>query len=96
MRLFTADDRGWRDWLAAGELSPLHVEYERMSDDHEGTVRAVLAQIGVEPPEQWSVQEPIRRQSDATSIEWVAAYHRDRAERGLTGKSVAGVDAGAA
>jgi LPS sulfotransferase NodH len=47
----------------------------------------VLAAIGVSPPAGWSAPEPIRRQSDATSAQWVAAYRRERAARGLTAPS---------
>ena len=83
VRRFQTDDRGWRNWFQTNGVSPLHVTYERLSADREGTVRTMLAAIGVTPPEGWSAQEPIRRQSDAISAEWVAAYHRDRSERGL-------------
>jgi trehalose 2-sulfotransferase len=83
VRRFEHDDRGWRDWFAANGLSPLHVTYERLSDDREGTVREVLAAIGVSPPAGWSAPEPIRRQSDATSAQWIAAFQRERAARGL-------------
>jgi LPS sulfotransferase NodH len=83
VRLFEDDDRGWSEWFADNGVSALHVTYERLSADREVTVRAVLAAIGVAPPEGWTAPEPIRRQADATSSEFVAAYHRDRSARGL-------------
>jgi LPS sulfotransferase NodH len=87
VRRFEQDDRGWRDWFETNSLSPLHVSYERLSADRAATVREVLAAIGVSPPAGWSAPEPIRRQSDATSAQWVAAYRRERAARGLTAPS---------
>ena len=88
VRRFEDDDRGWRDWFDANGLSPLHVTYEQLSADRAGTVREVLAAIGVTPPPGWTAPEPIRRQSDATSAQWIAAYHRERSARGLEAPSV--------
>jgi trehalose 2-sulfotransferase len=83
VRLFEDDDRGWRAWFADNGVSALHLTYERLSSDREVTVRAVLDAIGVTPPQEWTAPEPTRRQADAISADWVAAYHRDRSARGL-------------
>jgi trehalose 2-sulfotransferase len=83
VRRFEDDDRGWREWFADNGVSALHVTYERLSADREVTVRGVLSALGVDPPEGWTAPDPMRRQADATSTEWVEAYHRDRSARGL-------------
>jgi LPS sulfotransferase NodH len=49
--------------------------------DPDGTVKRVLEHIGVAPPAGWYAAEPIQRQGDALSEEWVVAYHRDCAQR---------------
>ena len=43
-------------------------------------MRAVLAMIGVSPPAGWEAIQPMQRQADSLSEEWVAAYHRERAQ----------------
>jgi trehalose 2-sulfotransferase len=83
VRRFQADDDGWRDWFEANGVSPVSVTYQRLAGDREGAVRAVLTAVEVVPTDGWSAPEPIPRQSDGTSAEWVAAYDRDRSARGL-------------
>jgi trehalose 2-sulfotransferase len=79
-RRFTADDEGWRACFSRHDITPLRLSYEDdLERDPDGTVRRVLEWIGVSPPPGWTAREPTRRQSDATSEQWVAAYHRDRA-----------------
>jgi trehalose 2-sulfotransferase len=78
-----AEDRAWDHFLAANDAPALSVVYEdHLEADRDGTVRVVLDYIGVAPPSGWSSVEPIKRQADALSDEWVAAYHRDAAQRG--------------
>lgn len=89
---FEADDLGWNDFFAVNELEPLRIDYEDLAADRRGTVQTVLSLFGASLPEGWTAPEPIRRQGDATSDQWVAAYYRDRAERGQ--HDSAGVDAG--
>ena len=81
VRRFTADDDGWSGLFAAAGRQPLRISYERLAADRESTVRMVLSHIGVQPPPGWSAPEPIRRQGDALSDDWVAAYDRDRLQR---------------
>ncbi|MFL5864826.1 MAG: Stf0 family sulfotransferase [Solirubrobacteraceae bacterium] len=82
VRSFTADDEGWRAFFAQHDITPLRLVYEDdLERDPDGTVRRVLEWIGVRPPGHWAAGEPLPRQADSTSDEWVAAYHRDRACR---------------
>ena len=54
---------------------------EQLEPDPEGAVRAVLDHIGVQPPAGWRPRAKLKRQADALSEEWVAAYHRDAAQQ---------------
>jgi LPS sulfotransferase NodH len=82
VRSLDADDRGWRDLFAGGGISALQISYEDdLEQDRDRTVRAVLERIGVKAPSGWRAAEPTKRQADALSDEWVASYHRDRAQR---------------
>jgi trehalose 2-sulfotransferase len=80
VRRFTADEEGWGAFFAGHGITPLRLAYEEdLERDPGGTVRRVLDWIGVSPPSGWHPREPTARQADATSDEWVAAYHRDLA-----------------
>jgi LPS sulfotransferase NodH len=79
---FDDEDRSWEAFFAAHGVSPLSIVYEDDLDiDLDRAVRKVLDYIGTAPPTGWVAEEPIKRQADATSEEWVAAYHRDAAHR---------------
>ncbi len=80
---FEADEDGWRRFFAEHEITPLRISYEHdLEHDRERSVRMVLTHIGVTAPPGWALVEPIARQADALSEEWVATYHRDRARLG--------------
>jgi LPS sulfotransferase NodH len=79
------EDRAWGDFFGAHGVSPLSIVYEDDLDvGRDGTVRQALAYLGVTAPAGWEAVEPIKRQADAKSEEWVAAYHRDATRRGGT------------
>lgn len=72
------DDHGWEAFFAEHDIEPLKIVYEDdLEGDRDGTVRRALAFIGVPPPPRRLATPALRRQSDALSEEWVAAYHRD-------------------
>jgi LPS sulfotransferase NodH len=90
VRRFEAEDRAWGEFIERHRLPAVTVAYEdELERDPGATVAAVLERLGVAAPPGWRVAEPTARQADALSEEWVAAYHRDRAQRG------AGADAAA-
>jgi LPS sulfotransferase NodH len=83
VRMFTEHERGWDAFFAALGVAPLRIVYEDdVERDRDRTIAAVLAHIGVSAPPGWHAPEPVARQADAISEQWVAAYHRDRARRG--------------
>jgi LPS sulfotransferase NodH len=82
VRSLDADDRGWRDLFAFHGISALEISYEDdLEQDRDRTVGAMLEWLGIELPKGWRAAEPTKRQADALSDEWVAAYHRDCAQR---------------
>ncbi len=80
---FETDEAGWERFFDEHGITPLVVRYEDdLEADRVGTLRTVLEHVGVRPPADLAVADPLRRQADALSEEWVHAYHRDRARRG--------------
>jgi LPS sulfotransferase NodH len=82
VKRFQDDDRGWAELFAVHRIEPLQIAYEDdLEADRDRTVARALQYIGVAPPPRAIDGDPIARQADALSEEWVAAYHRDRADR---------------
>jgi LPS sulfotransferase NodH len=82
VRRFEGEDRGWSEFFAGRSAPVLRISYEdALVGDRDGAVAAVLEHIGVAMPSGWRAPEPLARQADARTEEWVAAYHRDRARR---------------
>ncbi len=82
VRMLQADDDGWQGFFSQHRIAALRVTYEeQLEPDPEGAVRAVLDYIGVQPPAGRRPRAKLKRQADALSDEWVAAYHRDAAQR---------------
>jgi LPS sulfotransferase NodH len=80
VRRFEADDAGWRALFADHGLDPLIISYEHdLEVDRERTVQAVLDYVGIEESVRIAPGEPMSRQADALTQDWVDAYHRDRA-----------------
>lgn len=87
---FETEDRAWGELIERHRLPALAVAYEdELERDPDATVGTVLERLGVTAPPGWRAAAPMARQSDSLSEGWVAAYHRDRAQRG------AGADAAA-
>jgi LPS sulfotransferase NodH len=83
VRRFEAEEHGWRRFFSAHAIEPLTITYEdQLVCDPDHTVRRALGWIGVTAPPAWHAAAPMRRQGDADSDDWVAAYHRDRAAIG--------------
>ncbi len=72
----------WRGFFFRIGRRPLSIVYEEVVGDLEGSVRRVLAEVGVELPADWS--PPARsptRQSDELSESWVQSYLEDVSRR---------------
>jgi trehalose 2-sulfotransferase len=80
VRRFDAEERGWQRFFSAHGIEALTLCYEEdLAPDPAGTIERALEWIGVSAPADWRAGEPLRRQADAASDDWEAAYHRDRA-----------------
>ena len=83
VRQLDAEDAAWGAFFARHAIDRLAIAYEEdMMVDRDRSVRLVLERLDVAPPAAWHADEPTKRQSDAISDEWVAAYHRDAGRRG--------------
>ncbi|MEA2211791.1 MAG: trehalose 2-sulfotransferase [Solirubrobacteraceae bacterium] len=73
-----SEDRGWEQFFSGHGLQPLKISYEDdLEGNPDGAIDRALSWIGVLPPQRDTVRQPLRRQADALSDAWVAAYHRD-------------------
>ncbi|MEO6969661.1 MAG: Stf0 family sulfotransferase [Chthoniobacterales bacterium] len=76
-----AEEDTWNAFFLRLGERPFQVEYERLCEDFEGTVSAVLDFLEIRLPRRIKIRPPVTtRQSDALSDEWVRRY---RAEEGL-------------
>ena len=65
----------WRGFFFRTGQQPLQLLYEEIADDLEGSVRRVLDELGVEPPDDVEIERTsMRRQSDDLSESWVQTY----------------------
>jgi LPS sulfotransferase NodH len=82
VRTLQADDDAWQEFFARHRIPALRVVYEEdLEPAPQRAVRAVLDHIRVQPPAEWQAHVVTKRQADALSDDWVAAYHRDVAAR---------------
>jgi trehalose 2-sulfotransferase len=65
----------WRGFFFRTGQQPLQLFYEEIAHDLEGSVRRVLDELGVEPPDDVEIERTsMRRQSDDLSESWVQTY----------------------
>jgi LPS sulfotransferase NodH len=88
VRSLTTEDGAWSAYFEAHAIPAVTVVYEDdLERDPTAAVKAVLRHVGVAAPDHWRPPEPMHRQADGLSEDWVAAYHRDLAARGGRGAS---------
>jgi LPS sulfotransferase NodH len=80
VRSLEAEDRSWSEFFKRNGIAALKISYEDdLERDRAGAVAAVLNRIGVAAPLDWHASEPLKRQADALTEQWVETYHRDLA-----------------
>ena len=76
------NEDAWRGFFFRTGQRPLTLLYEDVAGDLEGSVRRVLDDLGVAPPDGFELaREPTRRQSDELSESWVQNYLEDVSRR---------------
>ncbi|MGO9958433.1 MAG: Stf0 family sulfotransferase [Solirubrobacteraceae bacterium] len=84
VRSLETEDRSWDEFFAGHGISALKISYEDdLERDRDRTVNAVLERVGVTAPPGWHAAEPLKRQADDLSEQWVETYHRDCTLRGV-------------
>jgi LPS sulfotransferase NodH len=80
VRRLESEDSNWQAFFSDQGLAPLTIYYEDdLERDPGPAIRSVLAWLEVTLPAGMTPAPPLRRQADALSEDWVAAYHRDAA-----------------
>lgn len=82
-RLLENGELHWDRFLRANGIEPLVVVYERLAEEWEGTIRAVVRHLRPEAEVPECGPPGIRRQSDDLTEEMLERFARDRAERPL-------------
>jgi trehalose 2-sulfotransferase len=67
-------DRAWCALFDAFPLDPIEIYYEDLIEDLEGSVRRLLARLGVEPPEPFTCRPAMRSEVDDRVVEWRQRY----------------------
>jgi trehalose 2-sulfotransferase len=72
-------DRVWDDFFLRIGIKPYEVEYEKLCEDYEGTIRAVLDFLRIKLPAGTHVGPPVTtRQSDEISRNWEERFVAER------------------
>lgn len=74
---FTAYDRDWERWFAAEGLDPLRLTYDALSADPVGTLRGVLAYLGLDPDAANNISPGVAKLADNVSVEWAARFRAE-------------------
>lgn len=71
------DDLAWQEFFDASPWTPHEVVYEDFVEDYDGTIRGVLALLGVRTPDDYHAPATnYRRQSDEVNDAWFARYEK--------------------
>jgi LPS sulfotransferase NodH len=72
-------DKIWDDFFRGMEVKPFQVEYEKLCQDYEATIHAVLNFLRIKLPSDTRVGPPVTtRQSDETSRIWEERFLAER------------------
>ncbi len=69
------DEKTWSGFFQRNHVQPFVIEYERLCESYEDTIRAVFDFLKITLPRSVQISSPITiRQSDALSAEWEQRY----------------------
>ncbi len=92
-------DRNWRKWFAAQNVTPFEVAYTDLTADTAAVVRSIVELLGVQNDEPDDVVNvpPVEKQGDETNEEWIARFQRETRIAGVSREAdVGGVERDAA
>ena len=75
-----AMDAAWEAWFAAEAIAPLRLTYDGISADPQGTLRRVLARLGLDPDIAAGVAPGTAKLADRTSRDWVSRFLAEEAQ----------------
>jgi LPS sulfotransferase NodH len=79
-RTFVENDTQWAAFFRACQAEPLPVTYEDLAADYVGTLRRILAWLGLESGAEVPIPRPrLRRQTDARTAMWLDKYLKYKA-----------------
>jgi len=80
-RLIGESQTGWADFFQLHQLEPLHLYYEDIAADLEGSIRKVLAWLGIQAPKSLNLSNlTFRPQSTRLNEEWAKRFRSLRPE----------------
>ena len=81
VRILQDQERGWRDWFAAEDISPIEVAYPVLWRNLTTFVAEILTALGLDPA--LAPAPALERQANKRSDEWVDRYRADAQRLGL-------------
>ncbi len=79
MRRIASEEAQWRRWFRRRGITPREVAYEDLAGDYEGTVLAVLADLGADTRELEVAPSSLRVLRNEETEDWVARFQADEA-----------------
>lgn len=77
------EESNWDAFFELCQIKPLIVNYERFVQRQEPTIEGILEQVGVDVPDGWSFDSPMKPQSDEINDDWVRRFGELRIGRQL-------------
>lgn len=74
------EERHWRAWFEAEDISPIDVEFGQLVKDPRGTTARVLSALGQDPA--LAPSPPTKPQSNSRSKQWAQRYREDATRNG--------------
>ena len=80
VREATCQDDAWRTWFIQHTVEPVRLSYESLSRDPQGSLRMVLAALGLDPAAAKTAVPPTARLANGESEQWIARYRAETAK----------------
>ncbi|WP_375552100.1 Stf0 family sulfotransferase [Rhodophyticola porphyridii] len=74
---FLSFDREWTRWFDAEGIEPLRITYETLAADPVGTLRGLLAELGLNREAAAGVTPTVAKLADRTNHDWATRFRAD-------------------